>query len=484
MKSEYPCYLAGKPVWTDTRIEVSNKYSGKTAAGVAAADDRLLDQAISSAESAFTITRKLPAYVRQAVLYSIAEQIDRRKDEFAEVLAIEVGKPLKDGYGEITRATETFRIAAEESTRIYGELLPLDISARSAGYQAISKRFPVGPCAFITPFNFPVNLAAHKIAPAIACGCPFVLKPASTTPITSIMLGEIISQTDLPPTSFSILPCAGSQAEMLVVDDRIKHLSFTGSAAVGWRLKSIAGKKSVTLELGGNAACIVDRDADLDYAAERIVFGAYYQSGQSCISVQRVIAHADIYEKLKSLLIGRISLLKMGDPLRNDTFLGPLITEADAIRVESWIKEAADRGARVLIGGRRVGSCVEATLLENIGPDMKVSCEEVFGPTATMQPFTDFTEACAIANDSRFGLQAGVFTRNLDHAFYAYDIIETGGVVINDVPSFRVDSMPYGGIKDSGIGREGIRYAIEEMTELKIMVLNNAGRIPGDKTKL
>ena len=477
MKSDYPCYLAGKPVWSDKHIQVINKFNGETVAKVAYGDTTMIDQAIMAAQSAFSVTRKMPAYTRQAILNSIAEQIDKRKEEFAEVLAIEVGKPLKDGRGEITRATETFRIAAEESTRLYGEVIPLDISARSAGYEAISKRFPVGPCAFITPFNFPVNLAAHKIAPAIACGCPFILKPASATPITSIMLGEILAQTELPPASFSIIPCSGAQAELMVIDERIKHLSFTGSAEVGWRLKAIAGKKSVTLELGGNAACIVDRDADLEYAAERIVMGAYYQSGQSCISVQRILAQADIYEKLKSLLIKKIGALKMGDPLKEDTFLGPLISEADAIRVENWVKEAADQGARVLIGGGRIGSCVEATLIENISRDMKVSCDEVFGPVATLQSFNDFAGACEIANDSRYGLQAGVFTRDLNHAFYAYDILETGGVVINDVPSFRVDSMPYGGVKDSGIGREGVRYAIEEMTELKTMVLNNAGRL-------
>lgn len=481
MIAEYPLYLAGKPISSGSFIEVSDKYTGKIFAKVSRANREIIESAIAAAKTSFPTMRKLPAFKRQAILNQIVDSIGNRREEFAEILAKEVGKPLNDGLGEISRAMDTFRIAAEESTRIGGEIMPLDISARAEGYQALIKRFPIGPCAFITPFNFPINLAAHKIAPAIACGCPFILKPASTTPISSIMLGEILASTDLPPQSFSVLPCSGKEAEIMVIDDRIKHLSFTGSAEVGWRLKSIAGKKGVTLELGGNAACIVDKDADIEYAAKRLIFGAFYQSGQSCISVQRIIAHAEIYDDLKKLLVAKIGKLKMGDPLDKETFLGPLISESDAIRVESWVSEAVAAGARILVGGRREKACYEATLIENASPNLMVNCQEIFGPVATIQPFDDFAAACDIVNDSRYGLQAGVFTQNLDNAFYAFDVIETGGVIINDVPSFRVDCMPYGGTKDSGIGREGIKYAIEEMTERKIMVLNNAGRIK--KTK-
>jgi len=355
--------------------------------------------------------------------------------------------------------------------------LPLDISERAAGYQALVRRFPLGPCGFITPFNFPMNLVAHKIGPAIAAGCPWVLKPASATPVWALILGEILAETDWPAAAFSILPCSGADVAPLVEDERIKLLSFTGSAEVGWNLKAKAGKKRVSLELGGNAACIVDRGADLEDAAARITFGAFYQSGQSCISVQRILAHRDIYADLRAKLVERAASLRMGDPLEEETFLGPLITEADARRMETWVNEAVRAGGTIACGGRREGVCYAATILENVPPDQKVNCDEIFGPIATLQPFDDFAAAVRIANDSRFGLQVGVFTRNLDHAFYTYEEMDVGGVVVNDVPSFRVDSMPYGGTKDSGNAREGLRYAIEEMTDRKLLVLRNAGRL-------
>ena len=355
--------------------------------------------------------------------------------------------------------------------------MPLDISPRAEGYEGIVRRFPIGPCAFITPFNFPLNLAAHKIAPAIAVGCPWVLKPASATPVTSIMLGEILAATDLPKGAFSVLPCSADDAEPLITDDRVKKLSFTGSPAVGWALKARAGKKRVTLELGGNAACIVDRDADLDFAAERITIGTFYQSGQSCISVQRLIIHKDVYEPLKRRLVERAATLKVGDPSDEDTFIGPIISEADAQRIEQWIKDGVAAGARLLCGGTRNGVLVEPTYLENVDPRQSVSCREVFGPVAVLQPFESFKEAVAVANNSDFGLQAGVFTKNIDHAFYAYNELVVGGVVINDVPSMRVDSMPYGGVKDSGFGREGVRFAMQDMSELKLLVLNKIGRL-------
>jgi acyl-CoA reductase-like NAD-dependent aldehyde dehydrogenase len=341
----------------------------------------------------------------------------------------------------------------------------------------IWRRFPIGPCSFISPFNFPLNLVAHKVAPAIAVGCPFILKPASRTPIGALILGEILAETDLPEGAFSILPCARQGADLFTTDERLKLLSFTGSPEVGWKLKARAGKKKVVLELGGNAACIVDDGVDLERAADRIVIGAFYQSGQSCISVQRILVHDRVYEHLKQLLSERVSNLKAGDPMEEDTFLGPMISLDDAKRIERWVNEAVAGGAKIICGGKRDGVFYDATLLENVEPHMKLNCAEAFGPVATMQPFVDFEEAVRIANDSIYGLQTGIFTKSIDHAWYAFDELEVGGVIINDVPSFRVDNMPYGGIKDSGLGREGVRFAIEDMTEIKLLVLNNLGRL-------
>jgi len=337
--------------------------------------------------------------------------------------------------------------------------------------QGIWKRVPVGACGFITPFNFPLNLVAHKVAPALAVGCPFVLKPASTTPVSALVLGEILAEAGLPQGAFSILPSRAQTAERLVTDDRIKLISFTGSAEVGWGLKAKAGKKKVVLELGGNAAVIVDAGVDVEHVAGRLIVGAFYQSGQSCISVQRIFAHAELYESLKRTLCERIPKLKAGDPMEEDTFLGPLISADDAERIDDWGKEAVAGGAKVLCGGKRHGAFYEPTLVENVSADMKLSCAEAFGPVAIIEAFTDFADAVRRANASRYGLQAGVFTNDLRHAFHAFDELEVGGVIINDVPSFRVDSMPYGGVKDSGFGREGVRFSMEEMTEIRLMVL-------------
>lgn len=477
LRETYPYYLAGKPVAANADLVVTNKYTSQPVARVAKADRATVTQAIDAAVEAFRQTRRMPSHQRQAVLNHLVRRVEERHEELAHALAVEVGKPIKDARGEVTRLVDTFRIAAEEAVRIGGEWLPLDISPRAEGYQALVRRFPIGPCAFITPFNFPLNLAAHKIGPAIAVGCPWVLKPASATPISSLLLGEILAETDLPPGAFSILPCSALEVDPLVTDERIKKLSFTGSPEIGWMLRERAGRKRVTLELGGNAACIVDRGSDLDYAADRITIGAFYQSGQSCISVQRVAAHREVYGSLVEKLVKRARRLKVGDPLEEDTFLGPLISLEDAERVESWINEAVAAGAKLLCGGRREGPCLEATYLAEVDPRQKVSCVEAFGPVATVQPFDEFAEAVEIANDSEFGLQCGVFTPNLDHAFYAYEELEVGGVIVNDIPSMRVDNMPYGGVKKSGLGREGIKYAIEEMTERKLLVFNRAGRL-------
>lgn len=477
LRERYPCFLGGAARDTNATLVVTNKYTGQPATRVARADRALVEEAIAAAADAFPATRRMPNYERQGVLGHVVHRVTERAEELAQALAIEAGKPIRDARGEVTRLIDTFRIAAEEATRISGAWLPLDISPRAHGYHALLRRFPIGPCGFITPFNFPLNLVAHKVAPAIAAGCPWVLKPASATPVGALLLGEILAETKLPRGAFSILPCPASDVDPLVTDERIKLLSFTGSPDVGWALKSRAGRKRVTLELGGNAACIVDRDADLDYAAERITFGAFYQSGQSCISVQRVLVQREIYEALKLRLVERAARLKAGDPLAEETFLGPLITEDEARRVEAWVKEAVAAGARVVCGGRRHGAFFDATYLEGVDPRQKVSSIEVFGPVATLQPFDRFDEAVRIANDSVYGLQCGVFTANLDHAFAAYDELDVGGVIIGDIPSLRIDSMPYGGVKESGTGREGVRYAIEEMTEPKLLVFNSRGRI-------
>jgi acyl-CoA reductase-like NAD-dependent aldehyde dehydrogenase len=371
----------------------------------------------------------------------------------------------------VTRLIDTFRIAAEESVRMTGEVQPLDISPRARGYQGIWKRVPIGPCSFISPFNFPLNLAAHKIAPAIAVGCPFVMKPASRTPLGALIIGEVLAETDLPKGAFSILPAHREGADLFTTDERLKLLSFTGSPAVGWDLKAKAGKKKVVLELGGNAAVIVDRDSDLDDAVERIVFGAFYQSGQSCIGVQRIIAHSDIYEELRKRLVKKTRTLVAGDPHDRETFIGPMIDVKEAQRVDDWIREAVEGGATLLCGGKREGAMLEATLLEGVDRKSTLYREEAFGPVAILSSFTDFDAALDEVNDSRFGLQAGLFTRDLFKALDAWDQLEVGGVVVNDVPSYRVDNMPYGGVKDSGLGREGVRFAMEDMTEIRNMVI-------------
>jgi acyl-CoA reductase-like NAD-dependent aldehyde dehydrogenase len=472
MKDVYPCYIANRPVQANTDLAVTNKYSGEVAARVAIADAAAIDRAIAAAVNAADACRRMPSYARSAALQHVVAGISRRREELARVMAIEAGKPIRDARGEVSRAIDTFRIASEEACRIYGEYMSLDISPRAAGYEGIWKRVPVGPCSFISPFNFPLNLAAHKVAPAIAAGCPFILKPASLTPVSALILGELLAEAELPAGAFSILPCHREGADLFTTDERLKLLSFTGSPNVGWALKAKAGKKKVVLELGGNAACIVHHNADQAFAAERLIIGAFYQSGQSCISVQRIFVHSSIYDAFTRRIVESAAKLVSGDPLKEDTFLGPLISEQDAIRIERWVHDAVARGAVVRCGGHRSGAFYEATLVENVPADLPLSCEEAFGPVATLERFDSFDDAIRMANDSKFGLQAGVFTNDLNAALAAFDELEVGGVVINDVPSFRVDNMPYGGVKDSGLGREGIRFAIEDMTERRLMILN------------
>ncbi|WP_186230843.1 aldehyde dehydrogenase family protein [Burkholderia gladioli] len=477
LKESYPYYLANQAVQANADLEVTDKYSGKVATRVALADAKAIDAAIAAAVEAEKPFAAWPSFRRQAVLDHCVTRFRERFDELADALCIEAGKPINDSKGEVTRLIDTFRVAAEESVRIGGELVDLEISKRAQGYSGYVKRVPIGACSFISPFNFPLNLAAHKVAPAIAAGCPFVLKPASRTPIGALIIGEVLAETDLPKGAFSILPAHRDGADLFTTDARFKLLSFTGSPAVGWDLKQKAGKKKVVLELGGNAAAIVDADQRerLDYVVERLVFGAFYQSGQSCIGVQRILVHASLYEALREKLVAKTRALKMGDPKDPQTFVGPMISESESRRLAGWMEAAVQAGAKIVAGGKVDGAMFEATLLENVGRDQDLYRKEAFGPVALLESFERFEDALARVNDSDFGLQAGVFTDSLSHAHRAWDELEVGGVVINDVPSFRVDNMPYGGVKDSGLGREGIRYAIEDMTEPRLMVVRQPG---------
>ncbi len=471
LAERYPYWLANRPEQPNADLEVLDKFTGEVATRVAMADADAIDRAIGLAADAARPMAELAAYERQAVLQHCVERFTERSDELAAALCIEAGKPIKDSRGEVSRLVDTFRVAAEEAVRIGGEVMPLDISARAKGYRGMWKRVPIGPCSFIAPFNFPLNLAAHKVAPAIAAGCPFVLKPASLTPVGALLIGEVLAETDLPPGAFSILPCRRDGASLFTEDDRLKLLSFTGSPEVGWALKARAGRKPVVLELGGNAACVVDEDADLDDAVDRICFGAFYQSGQSCIGVQRILVHARVYDAFKAKLVEAAKALPMGDPRDESTFIGPMISTAEAERLKGWIDSAVAAGASLLCGGGLEGTMLEATLLEDVPRSEPAYCEEAFGPVALLSRFDDFDEALDEINDSKFGLQAGLFTRDLYKANRAWDTLDVGGVVIGDVPSWRVDNMPYGGVKESGLGREGIRFAIEDMTELRLMVI-------------
>jgi len=474
LKESYPYYLANEPRAPNRDLAVEDKYTGEVATRVALADEPAIDEAIARAVEAAGPMAAMRSYERREVLDHCVARFRERHEELARALCIEAGKPIRDARGEVTRLIETFRIAAGEAERITGEVMPLDNAERAAGYRGMWKRVPIGPCSFISPFNFPLNLAAHKVAPALAAGCPFVLKPASLTPIGALIIGETLAETGLPKGAFSIPPCRRDGARLFTEDERLKLLSFTGSAEVGWDLKAKAGKKPVVLELGGNAACIVDRDADLEDAVARVVFGAFYQSGQSCIGVQRILVHSDVYDAFKAKFVAATAALKMGNPHDEDTFIGPMISEKEAARLHGWIEDAIARGATLLTGGECEGKMLAATVLEDVPPSCEVVREEAFGPVAVLSRFTGFEEAVAAVNESRYGLQVGLFTRDLYRAMEAWDRLDVGGVIVGDVPSWRVDHMPYGGVKDSGLGREGLRWAIHDMTELRLMVIRDA----------
>jgi acyl-CoA reductase-like NAD-dependent aldehyde dehydrogenase len=471
LKETYPFYVGNRAEKPNTDLEVRDKYSGETATRVALADESTVDRAIGQAAGAVRAMRKLPAYQRQAALRHCVDRFTERYEDLAMALSVEAGKPLQHSRGEVTRLIETFKIAEEESVRMNGEYLPMDRSQRGTGHAGIWRRVPIGACGFITPFNFPLNLAAHKVAPAIAAGCPFVLKPASATPIGALIIGETLAETDLPPGTFSILPCTRESSNLLTDDERLSMLSFTGSADVGWELKARAGRKKVALELGGNAACVVDETADLDDAAARINFGAFYQSGQSCVSVQRILVQESVYDEFVDKLVASAQKLPMGDPKKEDTFIGPIISEKEARRIKGWVDQALEGGARLLCGGGQEGVMMEATLLADASREDRVCSEEIFGPVAVVSSFSDFDSALDQVNDSVYGLQAGVFTRDLPRAYRAWNELDVGGVLINEVPAWRSDMMPYGGVKASGLGREGIRFAMQELTEIRLMVI-------------
>ena len=452
--------------------EIRAPFDGSVIAQVYQGTREHAQAAITAAVKAFGTTRRLPAFERQRVLRRVAQSIAERKEEFARTMAQEAGKPIKASRTEVERAIFTFNVAAEESTRIYGEYIPLDWQEFTAGRWGLVRRFPLGPIAGITPFNFPLNLVAHKVAPAIASGCSMILKPAPQTPLSAFLLAECVQQAGWPDGALNVLPLSNEDAALLVTDERIKLISFTGSAPVGWQIKKNAGKKKVILELGGNAGVIVHSDADLAYAADRCVAGGFGYAGQTCISVQRILVERSVYGQFLDLFLAGVKKLKIGDPLEESTDLGPLIRESDAIRASQWIEEAVRAGARLLVGGKRNGPLLEPTVLTGTRPDMKVNCQEIFSPVVTVESYDDFHAAVRQINNSPYGLQAGIFTRDVKLLFNAYEELEVGGVIAGDVPAFRIDHMPYGGVKDSGLGREGLRYAIEEMTEPKLLVMN------------
>ena len=451
---------------------VVNPFTNTSVGEVYQAGPKDIADAIDAAVTAFQETRRLPSYARAEILSFIAREIDARKEDFAQLITTETGKPITFSRAEVDRSVFTFTYAAEEAKRIEGAVLPLDLSVQSANRFGMVRRFPLGPIGGITPFNFPINLVAHKVAPSIAAGNTIVLKPSSNAPMTALLLAKIIEKSSHPKGAFNVVTCHATEVDQLVTDERVRLISFTGSPTVGWEIKARAGKKRVVLELGGNAGVIVDKGTDIGFAVKRIAQGSYGNAGQSCIAVQRVYVHADIYDIFSENFVALSKSIVVGDPSDDRTVVGPMITEDAAREVESWIHEAIDSGARLLCGGNRKGAILEPTILVDVKPDMKVSCQEVFAPVVTLERFHDFESAVARVNNSRYGLQAGVFSNDMKNVFHAYNELEIGGVIINDYPTYRIDHMPYGGVKDSGFGREGIKYAIEDMTEMKLLAFN------------
>lgn len=473
MAKTYEFLIDGKLRKSDESMEVINPYNGEVVGTVYRPSSSDVEEAIQSSVNAFEKTKKLPSHQRSEILRKAAQEIDNRKEELSKILCLEAGKAIKHAKGEVARAISTLSIASEEANRICGEAVPLDITPMAGDRLGIVRRFPLGPVAGISPFNFPLNLVCHKVAPALAAGNTITVKPASATPLSALLLGDILLNAGALPGSYNVIPCTARLAEALVMDPRLKMVTFTGSAEVGWGLKTKAGKKRVCLELGGNAAAIVEPDADMAFAIQRCILGGYAYAGQVCISVQRIFTQEKVYDDFTEVFVKGVKQLNVGDPLLEDTDVGPMIDEASAIQTEKWVNEAVSQGAKLLAGGNRDGTMYEPTVLANVPRDAKVSCQEVFAPVVVLDSYKTFEEAIGKVNDSIFGLQAGVFTKDIEKAFKAYNEIDVGGVIVNDIPTYRVDHMPYGGVKDSGFGREGVKYAMEEMTELKIMVVNH-----------
>lgn len=450
---------------------VTNPHTGEVIADIALAGPDAVEAAIAAARAAFEEYRGWPTHRRVRLLADLASHVARRRTELAASIVAEAGKPITQAQGEVDRAITTFQLAAEEAGRMGGEVIPADLTAAGEGYLALTRRFPVGPVTAISPFNFPLNLVAHKLAPALATGCSMVLKPPVQTPLTPLLLGDLLQEAGAPPGLFTVLPCSAENARPLITDERMATLSFTGSDRVGWHLKSLAGKKRVTLELGGNAAAIICPGVDIEATARRVAFGAYAYAGQICISVQRILVQRGIQEEFLAALTRATEAIVTGDPRDPRTVAGPLIDRAAAERVAAWIRSAVDGGARLLTGGEREGNIIRPALLTDAAPELEICCQEVFGPVAVVEPFDTFPEAVATVNRSRYGLQAGVFTRDLGEALYAHRHLEVGGVIVGDIPTVRFDHLPYGGGKDSGQGREGVRYAMDEFTEPRLLLI-------------
>jgi len=464
-----PIYLAGEFVEAGTPLEVRNPANGELVATTFQAGPAELERATLAAVEAFGDTKRLASYERRDALAHVAERIAQDADELAELLTRESGKPIRDARGEVARASLTFRTAAEEALRINGEWMPLDWNAANKGRSGIWRRYPIGPVAGISPFNFPLNLAVHKVAPAIAAGCSIVLKPPSKDPLVMLRVAGYLDETDLPKGAVSILPMDRPTGDAMVGDDRYKLLSFTGSPSVGWKMKAEAGKKKVVLELGGNAGAIVDETADLDWAVARLVYGSFAYAGQVCISVQRIYVVQSIYPEFERRFIEKVRGVKAGDPLDPDTDLGPMVDTKAVARTDEWVREALAGGARALTGGQPDGQFYPPTVLVDVPREARVCGEEVFAPVVNLFAVPDFGAAIDEINSARFGLQCGLFTNDLERTLRAHDELDVGGVIVNDVPTWRIDPMPYGGVKDSGLGREGLRWSIEDMTEPRLL---------------
>jgi acyl-CoA reductase-like NAD-dependent aldehyde dehydrogenase len=472
MKKQYSFLIGGEWHTSGQTLDVRFPYNDQPFASISLGSEADMENAIVAARQGFAKTCRLSAYQRSTILYQLLDKMEKRSDELTEVLVMEGGKALNVAQGEVARAKETIRVSAEEAKRVGGELVPIDWTKAGEGRLGMMRRFPLGVIGCISPFNYPLNLSCHKIGPAIAAGNSFILKPASATPISGLILGEMLLETDYPREAINVLTCRQQVAQKLVTDDRVAFITFTGSSEVGWQLKALAGHKRVCMELGGNAAAIVHEDADLEYAVSRIANGAMANAGQNCISVQRVYIHRPIYQKMLEMLLDKISTFKVGDPRLADTVVGPMITKAAAQEAHQKIQDAVAQGARIFYGGKLDGAFLYPTILTDATPQMSVNATEMFAPVITVGPYDTWSEAIKLANTTDFGLQSGIFTQDINRIMQAYEEIEVGGLQVNDVSTFRVDQMPYGGVKNSGSGREGPKYAIEEMTEPKLLVMN------------